>query len=66
MPHMRLADMQQPDIDRPTCEGCGAQMWLAGVAPSGRGKEHRKFECPVCDISTGNSEILKRRNSIRY
>lgn len=40
------------DIDRPVCEHCGSQMWLARISPDVKGREWRTFECPVCEVST--------------
>lgn len=35
-------------------------MWLAKVRPDGPGKELRKYECPVCEVSTGESDLQER------
>ena len=47
-------------IDRPVCTQCGSQMWLARVAQDAAGKENRTFECPVCEISIGESCNVER------
>lgn len=62
MPHTQTNSIRS-DIDRPLCPQCGSEMWLARVRPDGPGKEHRTFNCPVCEISTGDSDLLRRGTS---
>ncbi len=52
MPQTQTASIQNTEIDRPQCPDCQAAMWLACVSRDGVGKEYRKFECPVCEVST--------------
>ena len=44
-------------IDRPTCARCGSSMWLLKISQDGVGTEFRKFECPVCEVSTGDEAV---------
>jgi hypothetical protein len=47
----RLVPSNSPDIERPTCPGCGAFMWLARVTCDASGYDQRSFDCPVCEIA---------------
>ena len=64
MPHTQTKPSRQSEIDRPLCPQCGSEMWLAHIRPDGPGKEYRTFNCPVCEISTGDSELLRRGTSM--
>ena len=33
----------------PTCEKCGAKMWLVRIEPDAPGHDRRSFECPQCE-----------------
>ncbi|MBS0533533.1 MAG: hypothetical protein JSR72_05715 [Proteobacteria bacterium] len=54
MPTTRINPTHLSDIDRPTCRDCGSRMWLSRVSAPVQGRELRTFECPVCEVSTGN------------
>jgi hypothetical protein len=43
----------------PTCEKCGAKMWLARIEPDAPGHDKRTFECPNCEHTV--SKIVKYR-----
>lgn len=55
MPTRQFNSPNRDDIDRPTCRMCGSHMWLARVSQPVDGRECRTFECPVCEVSTGNN-----------
>lgn len=43
----------------PTCEKCGAKMWLVRIEPDAPGHDRRCFQCPQCEnVAT---EIVKYR-----
>ena len=35
------------EIEKPKCEKCGAEMWLARIEPNEPGHDLRTFECPA-------------------
>ena len=39
-------------IERPDCDKCGVQMWLARIQPDKPDHYKRTFECPVCENVT--------------
>jgi len=55
MPTIQFNSATLSDIDRPSCKACGSRMWLSRVSQPLDGRECRTFECPVCEVSTGNS-----------
>lgn len=55
MPTIRINPANLSDIDRPTCQACGSRMWMSRVSHPVDGRECRTFECPVCEVSTGNN-----------
>jgi hypothetical protein len=66
MPHTRTASIQDSEIDHPLCPECGSTMWLARLSVDGAGRELRKFECPVCEVSTRSADEIERRAAIRF
>ena len=47
------------DHKHPTCEACGAPMWLARIEPDRPDHDKRTFNCLACDeIAT---EVVKYR-----
>jgi hypothetical protein len=55
--NIQKSESQSDRIDHPECNRCGTKMWLARISPDVAGKEYRMFECPVCEISTGEHPI---------
>jgi hypothetical protein len=39
---------QQPEIAHPTCDTCGAPMWLMRIEPAEPDHDRRTFECKAC------------------
>jgi len=50
-------------IERPICARCGSKMWLARVTLAGPQSEFRTFECPVCEVSIGESCLATSHSS---
>ena len=63
-PTIQVNSKDDTDIDRPTCRVCGSRMWLARVSPAAEGRELHTFECPVCEVSNGNSRDDRRGNGV--
>jgi len=57
MPTKQPSAINEPSIDRPVCERCGSRMWLLKISPDGVGMEMRTFQCPVCEVSTGDRTV---------
>lgn len=51
MPQSQSSPKGSQIIERPACDQCGFQMWLAQISPDDKGQERRIFECPVCEIA---------------
>ena len=60
VPHIQTSRADSPDIERPSCDACGSQMWLREVARAGHGTEARIFECPVCEVAACNPQAQSR------
>jgi len=60
VPHSQKSRSDSLEIDHPKCDACGSQMWLRKISKDGSGDETRMFECPVCEISTGECDHLDR------
>ncbi len=43
--------------EKPTCEKCGVEMWLARIEPARPGYDKRTFECPAC--TTMVTKVIK-------
>jgi len=43
----------------PTCEKCGAKMWLVRIEPDAPGHDRRCFQCPQCENAA--TEVVKYR-----
>lgn len=39
-------------------------MWLARVSRDAAGTEYRQFECPVCEVSTRQTNEIDRSTTI--
>ena len=60
MPQTQTASIPNSEIERPRCPECQSAMWLARVSRDSAGKEHRTFECPVCEVSTRSPDKIER------
>jgi len=56
MPHIRQTRTDSAEIERPICAVCGSQMWLRKITKNTSDTEARLFECPVCEVSTGECD----------
>lgn len=66
MPNTQLATIQNSEIERPRCGDCQSEMWLARVSRDGAGKEHRTFECPVCEVSKRPASEITSETMINF
>ena len=46
--HGVLLEPDSLEITHPTCERCGAPMWLTRIEPDRPHHERRTFECKAC------------------
>lgn len=50
MPETKCKPSNAVVIDRPRCQQCGSEMWLARISPAEKGRKWHTFECPACEI----------------
>jgi len=52
-----IAPKDWPEIDHPSCQSCGVEMWLIRIAPHSVNREARTYCCPACDCFASDGAL---------
>ncbi len=53
-----------PEIEYPSCPGCGLEMWLIRIAPQSVNREVRTYGCAVCDSFAGGDVVARQDEAL--